>query len=240
MAECETFKKQIKVISDIVSEGRVKIDKDSLGVIAIDAANVAMIDYKVFSSACIQYLVDEVEEFAIDFNKLYQVIKTASTNAILKLTKEDNKLVVIIKAETERTFKLPFISCEGGNVEKAKLEHDVTIKVDSAIFKQEVNASNIIADSVSFVTKNDKFIMKADDNISEIIVKFNDIEVKTKKKGEILSKYNLGYLKKFIEACAFCDKVHITYKKDKPAKFRFKQVDKFKMDFIIAPRVDEQ
>lgn len=238
IAECETFKKQIKVISDLISEGKIKVNKDSFGLIAMDASNVAMVDYEVFSSACTEYMVDKEDEFAINFSNFYQALKTASANAIINLTKEKNKLILEIKAETDRTFKLPITDYSEKDAKKAELKHNVKIKVDSGIFKQEIKAFSLVAESVLFVTKDDKFMVKAEGDISEVKTDFKDIEVISEKKSEIKSKYPIEYLKKVMEASAFCNEMEINYAKDYPAQFIFKQVDKFKMDFTLAPRVD--
>ena len=239
IAECETFKKQIKVISDLISEGKIKVNKDSFGLIAMDSANVAMVDYEVFSSSCTEYSVDNEDEFAINLNNLYQALKTASANAIISLSKEKNKLIVEIKAETDRTFKLPIIDYNEKDAKKPQLKHTCKIIIDSNLFKKEVEASDIVAESVFFITKEDKFTMKAEGDISEVKADFKDIEVKAENKSEIKSKYSIEYLKKIMEASAFCDKVEINYAKDYPVQFAFNQVDKFKMLFTLAPRVGD-
>lgn len=238
LVDCETFKKQIKVISDLICEGKIKVNKDSFGLIAMDAANAVMVDYEVFSSSCTEYSVDNEDEFAINFSSFYQALKTASSNAIISLSKEKSKLIVEIRAETDRTFKLPIIDYSEKETKKPELKHTCKIIVDSGLFKKEIEASDIIAESVSFITKDDKFTIKAEGDTSEVKSDFKDIEVKSEKKSEVKSKYTIEYLKKVMEVSAFCDKVEINYAKDYPAQFTFLQLDKFKMDFILAPRVD--
>jgi len=238
MAECETFKKQIKVISDLICEGKIKVNKDSFGLIAMDASSVVLVDYKVLSSACTEYMVDKEDEFTINFSDFYQALKTASANALINITKETNKLILEIKAETDRTFKLPIMDYSDKDIQKIELEYTVKIKGDSGIFKQEVNASSLVAESVLFITKDDKFMVKSEGDIIEVKTDFKDIEVTSENKSEIKSKYSIEYLKKIMEASAFCDEMEINYAKDHPAQFIFKQVDKFNMEFTLAPRVE--
>jgi proliferating cell nuclear antigen len=239
IADSETFKKQIKVISEIITEGKLKIHKDSFGLIAMDASNVVLVDYDVLSSYCTEYKADNEDEFAINFNTFYKTLKTASSNSVVVLSKEDNKLILELKSETDRIFKLPILDIDEKDTKKPDLKHTCKIKVDSNTFKKEIEASDIVAESVSFITKDDKFTIKAEGDMSEFKCDFRELEIKTDKKTEIKSKYSIEYLKKIMEASAFCDNLEIDYSKDNPAQFIFNQPDKFKLDFTIAPRVSD-
>jgi len=59
------LKDSISIISDLVNEGTFNIDKTGMELVAMDPANVAMVIFKLFSSAFVEYDVK-------DWNKLKQ------------------------------------------------------------------------------------------------------------------------------------------------------------------------
>ncbi|MBT3799587.1 MAG: hypothetical protein HOG05_00400, partial [Bacteroidetes bacterium] len=71
------LKESMNIISDLVNEVTLKIDQDKIELIAIDPANVAMIDFKLLSSAFVEYTVEKPEELAINLDHLKSVLKRA-------------------------------------------------------------------------------------------------------------------------------------------------------------------
>ena len=51
LSEPSTFKDSIAVISELVNEARFKVTKDGIELVAMDPANVAMVIFKLLSSA---------------------------------------------------------------------------------------------------------------------------------------------------------------------------------------------
>ena len=58
LAEPTYLKESINIISDLVNEARFKINKDAMELVAMDPANVAMISFKLPSSAFSQLEID--------------------------------------------------------------------------------------------------------------------------------------------------------------------------------------
>jgi DNA polymerase III sliding clamp (beta) subunit (PCNA family) len=52
------------------------------------------------------------------------------------------------------------------------------------------------------------------------------------------SKYSLEYLKKIINGSKISERVSIHFNTDYPLKVQYQIVDKIKLSFILAPRVD--
>ena len=109
LAEPKYLKESITIISDLVNEASLKITPEAIELVAMDPANVAMVIFKLLSSACTEYSVGEKVEIAINLNNFKQILRRAKGNDILSLELEDNKLKVILKGTSIRTFSLPII-----------------------------------------------------------------------------------------------------------------------------------
>ncbi|MBW2970907.1 DNA polymerase sliding clamp, partial [Candidatus Woesearchaeota archaeon] len=112
LAEPKYLKDSISIISDLVNEARFKITQDAIERVAMDPANVAMVMFKLLSSAFVEYEVSETVEIAINLGNLKQVLRRCKPADMLSLEMIDNKLKVTFKSNTTRSFSLPIIEIE--------------------------------------------------------------------------------------------------------------------------------
>ncbi len=243
LAEPKYFKDSISIISDLVNEARFKITAESIELVAMDPANVAMIIFKMFSSSFIEYDVKENVELAINLNELKNILRRAKSNDILTLEDEKGKLNVTLKSASTRKFSLR-INTESDEKEQKipALSFPITVKMPAATLTDAIEDVDVVGESVSFIMDGEKFMLisEGDLNKAEIEIKASDdVKILTEKSGEkIKAKYSIDYLKKMISGSKLSDEVSIQFNKDYPLKIEFKEVDKVLLSFILAPRVD--
>ncbi len=75
LAEPRYFKESISIISELVSEGSFKVEKNGLKLVAMDPANVAMVCFELLSSCFTQYEAGENEEIRINLHNLKQILR---------------------------------------------------------------------------------------------------------------------------------------------------------------------
>ena len=76
LAEPKYLKDSIAIISELVSEGRFKITKESIELVAMDPANVAMVIFKLLSSSFTEYNVEKDTEISINLSNLKSILRT--------------------------------------------------------------------------------------------------------------------------------------------------------------------
>src|SRR3989339_1411245 len=113
LAEPKYLKESISIISDLVNEARFKITPNAIELIAMDPANVSMVIFQLLSSSFIEYAVDKDVEISINLSNLKQVLRRVNPNDMLTLELgEDNKMRILLKSNTVRTFSIPLIDLE--------------------------------------------------------------------------------------------------------------------------------
>src|SRR3989344_5708074 len=110
--ENKYLKEPILVISELVNEATFKIDKDKIELIAMDPANVAMIIFKLLSTAFTEYDVKEPVELTINLDNFKQVLRRANADDKMTLELLNNKLKIELKSNSTRTFNLSLINAE--------------------------------------------------------------------------------------------------------------------------------
>src|SRR3989338_2676779 len=127
LAEPSYLKESISIISDLVNEARFKITPDAIELVAMDPANVAMVIFKLLSSAFTEYDVKDEQEVAINLGNLKQILRRAGANDMLTLELEENKLKIQLKGQSVRTFSLPLIEIEEKEQKVPDLKFPATI-----------------------------------------------------------------------------------------------------------------
>ncbi len=239
LAEPKYLKESVSIISDLVNEATFKITPQYIELIAMDPANVAMVIFKLLSSAFVTYQIDDTVELAINLPNLKQILKRAKPADMLTLETEDNKLKITLKSNTTRTFSLSVIDLEEKEQRVPELNFNASVTTESAILNEGIEDADIVGESVSFICNGTNFVIQAEGDLSKARIEIpKDDKTKMECNGEIRAKYSIEYLKKMINGSKLADQVTIRFSKDYPLKLDYKAVDKVLLSFILAPRVE--
>jgi len=233
LADPKLLADAVGIISELVTEVRIKVSKAGLSIIAVDPANVALISLKVPHSAFTQFESDE-ENLCVNLEDLKQVLKRAELGSNLIIEKHENKLKLSIENTVRRHFYLALINIEQEEKRIPELEFDSSVEISSEMLKHAIEDAAIVSDACSF-DLGKSFIIEAKGALNSTRTEFSSDEAKLK--GEAKAKYSLEYLQKFIKASRFSEKTNIQYKTDFPLRLDFR--GNVEMTFILAPRVEE-
>jgi len=239
LAEPRLMKESITVISDLVNEASFKITPEAMELVAMDPANVAMVVFKLFSSTFTEYDVSSQMELAINLTNLRTILRRAKPNDMLTLELgEDNKLKILLKGSSTRTFSLPIIELDEKEQKIPDLSFACTVETSSSTLNEAVEDADIVAESVQFLGSSDKLTLQADGDLSnaKIEIPSNDItKINITGDAKVKSKYSIEYLKKMINGSKLADEVKMSFSSDYPLKLEYKVIDKLLLSFILAP-----
>jgi len=233
----------ISIISDLVLEVKIKVNKQGMSIVAIDPANVALVSFKLPSEAFSQIEVEE-EILGVSLDSLKSVLRRCSPGSSLILQTEENTLKIQIHDKIKREFQLSLIEIESEEKAMPNLEFTSKIEIPSIDLAEVIEDCSIVADSCAFITKQNSFIIEARGSLNSAKSSFSADEVKIEIKPgqedkEIKSRYSLEYLQKFIKATRITEKATLNFSNDYPLKLEFK-TPRMELAFVLAPRVDTE
>jgi len=234
--EPKLFSDVISIISDLVTEVRIKVNTEGLRIVAIDPANVALVSFKLPASAFSAFEPAE-ESIGISLDSLKSVLRRAGVGSSLVMQSEENRLKITIFDKIKRVFNIAMIDIEAEEKAVPNLEFNSRIEISTRDFLDSVEDCSIVADSCSFTTKDGKFAIEAK-GLHSARSEFSGDEAKIDG-GDSRSKYSLEYLQKFVKAVKIADKVMIGFSDDYPLKLDFKTPDA-ELVFVLAPRVETE
>lgn len=232
----KTFSEVINIISDLVLEVRIKVDKEGLKIMAVDPANVAMILFNLPSTAFSQFELGNPEVLGVSLDSLKAVLRRVKSGSVLTITRQENELKLQIQDKIKREFNLALIEIEGEEKEIPNLSFTAKVEMTSLDFSDSIEDCGVVADSCSFSSTPDKFQIKAKGSLNSFSSEFSSDELNLEAE-EATSKYSLEYLKKMVKATKLTDKINISFSSDYPLRLDF-NTPLLQLSFILAPRVE--
>ncbi len=228
--------KAIELISELVTEVRIKVSEFGLGITAIDPANVAMVGFKIPKSSFSHFEADK-EVLGVNLDSLKQVLKRCSASSSLTFERKENFLSIQIQDRIKRNFTLSLIEIESDDKEMPTLEYSSKVEIDSVDLIASVEDCAVVADACSFIVQDGKFIIEAK-GLNSARAEFSGDEARIEAEN-CKSKYSIEYLLKFIKGSKLASKTTLRFAEDHPLRMDIR-TDSLELSFLLAPRVETE
>ncbi len=248
LADAKLLKDAVAIISELVTEARFSVTSDGVTLIALDPATVAMVDFTLLSSAFSEYDTTGDEDISLNLMNLKQVLRRAGATDSVVLETVDNKLKITLKGASTRTFHLPLIDIDDGKRQVPKVEYAATITTTSAQLGDAIDDADIVAESVAFIAEDKNLAIHAEGDLSKAHIDIpqdpdTKIVIEESIGGNpveqpVKARYSIEYLKKMVQGAKLADKVTLQFRTDHPLRLEYKVLNKVKLAFILAPRVE--
>jgi len=233
----------ISIISELVSEANLKIDKNGIEIVALDPANVAMVEFKLFPQAFSEFSSDGEKRIGLNLDQFKQILRRIKPTDKLEvfLDEEKSKLRIKVLGRTTKNFGLSLVDVEESEQKVPNLNFVTKIETESKIINDAIDDMEVISEAVSFIAEKDKLTISSGNNLqdAEVVIK-NGGSTKIETKEKTKAKYSLEYLKKMMKGSKLSEKIILEYSKDYPIKVSYEIGKKLKLGFILAPRIDSE
>ncbi|OGJ13120.1 proliferating cell nuclear antigen (pcna) [Candidatus Pacearchaeota archaeon RBG_19FT_COMBO_34_9] len=230
------FSKAIEVLSELVTEARIKVNEFGMSIAAIDPANVAMVMLKIPKSAFSQFEAEN-EILGINLDSLKRILRRCGSRTPLILERKENFLNIQIMDRIKRNFSLNLIEVERQEKEMPTLDYSSRIEISSSDLVSAIEDCIIVSDACSFIISQGGFIVEAK-GLNSARSEFSGDEAKIEAE-ECKSKYSLEYLIKFMKGAKLCEKTILQFANDHPLKMDIK-TEHIELNFLLAPRVETE
>jgi len=232
--------KAIELISELVTEVKLKVNEFGISITAIDPANVAMVNFRIPKSAFSRFDVEK-EELGINLDNLKRVLKRAGAGSSIILQKKDNSLTILIEDKIKRTFNISLIDLDVEDIDfnskLANMEFSTKVAISSIDLVSAIEDCAVVSDACYFAKDNGNFIIESK-GINSAKSEFSGDEVKLV--GEdAKAKYSIEYLSKFIKGAKISENAIIEFAQDHPLRIDFRSPH-IEISFVLAPRVETE
>jgi proliferating cell nuclear antigen PCNA len=244
LSNIELLKESIPIIAEIIDEGVFKVNKNGLSLLTPDRAMVAVVDFKLLSTAFDEFKVDADASLGLNLANLVAILKRVkgTDKMTFESDEKSNKLKITLKGNGVRTFEVPLIDIKTENPPVSQLNFTSKIELQSEVLEEGISDADVIGDSVVLQAGGSAFKMHAKGDISstELSIQEKDRGMHSiKTTGDVKARYPLEYLKKMIKAGKLSKNLVLEFGADYPMRISFVSLDKMSLSFVLAPRVEE-
>jgi proliferating cell nuclear antigen len=226
--------KAVELISELVTEVKIKLNEYGLSITAIDPANVAMVGLRIPRKVFSEF--DSGSEIlGVNLDSLKRILKRSSGPLVLE--KKENLLYIQMEDRIKRNFILSLIEIDGEDKEMPNLEFSSRVELQSEDFIDSVEDCAVVADACSFIIKEEKFIIEAK-GLNSTRTEFSGDEANISAES-CKARYSLEYLQKFMKASKLTEKTILNFADDHPLRMDIK-TENMEISFILAPRVETE
>ncbi len=228
----------VSIVSELVTEVKMKVTKEGISVTAIDPANVAMIYFKMPADLFSQFDLQNDEILGLNLENFKAVLRRCRLGSSLTLSKQDNALQLTIQDRVKRDFTLSLIEIDTEEKELPVWEFKSVIKMDSESFVEVVEDCTVVSDACTFIAEPNKFTVEASGPLNSARAQFSSEEVEVHSDFST-ARFSLEYLNKFVKGSKISSTVTINFSDNHPMRINF-PTGNIMLSFILAPRIEQE
>ena len=227
----------ISIISELVTEVKIKVTKEGMSLTAIDPANVAMVHFKMPSELFSEFHVDNQEILGLNLENLKAVLRRCNPGSSLTMEKQDNVLKLSIYDRIRRDFNLALIDIDLEEKSLPEWQFDSIIKLNSDSLVEVIEDCSVVSDACTFIASPEKFTVEAF-GLHSAKVEFSSDEAEIYS-GSSSARFSLEYLNKFIKGAKISNKAHLSFSNNHPMRLDF-PTGNVMLSFVLAPRIEQE
>jgi proliferating cell nuclear antigen len=257
----EIWKSISSAIMTIIDEALFDASPQGITFRSMDPSHIALIDINWPSSAFEKYHCDSTIKFGVRIDEFAKIIKRANANDSIEIGVVLDNSSLNIKTQSDggylRNYKMRLIESTGNTSSLPQMTFDSKIVIGIATLDRILSDVGAISEKITIdsssggISTNKKtVIFSGDSDRGEARVTM-DVNDDNKSKVELLeeitvkesskSTYNIDFISKIIRAIGHqsSNLVTIEYSSNKPLRLEFLLSGIVKLQFYLAPRVQD-
>lgn len=227
-----------KNINELVKEFKIQVLSEGLRIMEIDPANVCLIDVVLNKEEMPVYNYEKKAVYCLNAEDFYKILKDNKKTDVNFYIDEERKKAVFGFSNGSKS-ELPLIDSDSDIKPIPELDFKGKIEIEAKKFKEIIKNLSNIGESVKidFNSEENYLIFSAKEGENKTEIKLNSDEVLIN--GTAKSIYSLEYLSKMIKE-QIGEKVILCLNSDRPLMVRYEASKYFKINFLLAPRINEE
>lgn len=236
VGDTKSWKSGIDAIAALIDEGTFQIDDKGLKLRAMDASQIALVDFELPSKAFEKYQIDKPVNIGIDFTELSKITKRSRSEDKIELSLE-SRLKMTFKGETIREFSVSIIDSSSNPPKEPNIDFTAEVKIAPAILKEALKDAELVSNHVA-VKLDSGFSIKSDGDTGSVDIKFpesNILALSVKKESRAV--FSLDHLNNILRAAESPSIVSLKLRTDAPLRIEY-AIGEGRVIYYLAPRIE--
>ena len=232
------LKDTFEAIGHIVDECELTCTSEGITINALDKSHITFIQLEYRKTLFDEYEATD-ESLLVDTNELMRILKRCKNNDILSLQTDENNLIITMKCESTKTFKLRLIDQEYHTPVPPSIDYPVGLEVPSELIKDSLEDCKLYGENLIFTIDEDYLHICSSTSTGE----FGDTHIKYLHGENIRqvcrSSYSIEKLKDIFRASKLSKTCILMLGDNLPLTVNFSlPSDDGGISFLLAPRIE--
>jgi len=232
--DAKFWKGCIDAVVNLIDEGILEVKDDGVSLKAMDPSQIAMVSFFVPKKAFVDYKVEDGEKLGLNFENLAKFLARAREKEKLRMFTAENRLGLDFSGETSRSFKIPLLDLSAGPQKEPKIDFDVTVKVNSALFKEILRDATLVSSHLILEASNGNFFVEAKGDAADMR---EAVAAEITAKKEARATFPLQFLEDIARACPGDSSIMLHMKTNAPIKIEY-SIGDANLTYFLAPRIE--
>lgn len=244
--DAKIWKNLLTAISTLIEEADFNTTEDGLKLRSMDPSHVAMVDFEWSKEAFEEYVCDKPTNIRVNITTMLKLLRRSKSEESLEISydEESKKVELTLRGKILKKFTMPTLESVEEEVPTPKLSFNARVKLMSETLKEIVEDSETVSDNISFKAKEDKLLVKASSELSNVGMELSKtdgalLELDIKEDSD--ATFNLNYFGEMVKAgSATSEVVTIEFSTNMPIRLEFEMSQQGKLMYYLAPRIEAE
>ena len=244
--DAKIWKNLLTAISTLIEEADFNTSEDGLKLRSMDPSHVAMVDFEWSKEAFEEYVCDKPTNIRVNITTMLKLLRRSKSEESLEISydEESKKVDLTLRGKILKKFTMPTLESVEEEVPTPKLSFNARVKLMSETLKEIVEDSETVSDNISFKAKEDKLLVKASSELSNVDMELSKsdgalLELDIKEDSDAI--FNLNYFGEMVKAGSATSEVAtIEFSTNMPIRLEFEMSQQGKLMYYLAPRIEAE
>lgn len=244
--DAKIWKNLLTAISTLIEEADFNTSEDGLKLRSMDPSHVAMVDFEWSKEAFEEYICDKPTNIRVNITTMLKLLRRSKSEESLEISydEESKKVDLTLRGKILKKFTMPTLESVEEEVPTPKLSFNARVKLMSETLKEIVEDSETVSDNISFKAKEDKLLVKASSELSNVGIELSKtdgalLELDIKEDSD--ATFNLNYFGEMVKAGSATSEVAtIEFSTNMPIRLEFEMSQQGKLMYYLAPRIEAE
>ena len=244
--DAKIWKNLLTAISTLIEEADFNTTEEGLKLRSMDPSHVAMVDFEWSKEAFEEYVCDKPTNIRVNITTMLKLLRRSKSEESLEISydEESKKVYLTLRGKILKKFTMPTLESVEEEVPTPKLSFNARVKLMSETLKEIVEDSETVSDNISFKAKEDKLLVKASSELSNVGMELSKtdgalLELDIKEDSD--ATFNLNYFGQMVKAGSATSEVAtIEFSTNMPIRLEFEMSHQGKLMYYLAPRIEAE
>ncbi len=244
------LKSIVETLASIIDETEFRVTPKEFTISAMDPSRICLLKLSIKKDDFDEFECSKESKVGLNLDDLDKILKRSASNDSVEITfnEEDQKIKIKMQREDTsrtRTFSLALLDIDIEEIPMdnlLKIEYPCSCVIAPDFLVEAIKDAEIYSEILNINTNEGKgLIFSSSGQIGEMEYDLNEEDlIESELKGSSAGAYSLTFLKAILKITSITEKLEIALKTDHPIKMNFDLLEGGKLNYFLAPRVEEE